>query len=130
MIYLFLTFRSNKPEYKLKAEQVIEFSLDNNEGCTPDLICLYGRIYKDKFVESNFKDKNALQYAIYWYRKGYEIQPNLHAGVNLTTLLLVSGNEFSKSKELQNIGTYILLLILLINSITNNNIQLYIFQGS
>lgn len=107
IIYLFLTFRSNKPEYKLKAKQVIEFSLDNNEGCTPDLICLYGRIYKEKFVESNFEDKNSLQRAIYWYRKGYEIQPNLHAGVNLTTLLLVSGNEFSNSKELQNIGTYI-----------------------
>lgn len=104
--------------------------MDNNEGCTPDLICLYGRIYKDKFVESNFEDKNALQCAIYWYRKGYEIQPSLHAGVNLTTLLLVSGNEFSKSKELQNIGMYTLLLTLLINLITNNKILLYIFQSS
>ncbi|KAF0757605.1 mitogen-activated protein kinase kinase kinase 15-like [Aphis craccivora] len=110
-LYCFALNRSNKPQYKLKAEQVIEFSLDNNEGCTPDLICLYGRIYKDKFVESNFEDKNALQCAIYWYRKGYEIQPSLHAGVNLTTLLLVSGNEFSKSKELQNIDIFLNNLI-------------------
>ncbi|XP_025206443.1 mitogen-activated protein kinase kinase kinase 15-like isoform X2 [Melanaphis sacchari] len=110
-LYCFALNRSNKPENQLKAMQVIEFSLIKNEGFIPDLICLYGRIYKDKFVESILKDKAALQNAIYWYRKAFEMQSNLHSGVNLATLLLVAGNEFSKSEELQRIGVFLNNLI-------------------
>ncbi|XP_026813984.1 mitogen-activated protein kinase kinase kinase 15-like [Rhopalosiphum maidis] len=110
-LYCFALNRSNKPEYQLKAMQLIELSLTKNEGLIPDLICLYGRIYKDKFVESIFEDKDALTNAIYWYKKGFEMQPNLHAGVNLATLLLVAGNEFSKSEELQRIGIFLNNLI-------------------
>lgn len=108
-------FRSNKPGYRQKALLVIENSLEKNKSFLPDLICLCGRIYKDKFVESMFEDSSALQHAINSYRKAYKMQPNLHAGINLATLLLVSGNEFSKSEELQHIGSYMLILFLLID---------------
>ncbi|XP_060879562.1 mitogen-activated protein kinase kinase kinase 15-like isoform X3 [Metopolophium dirhodum] len=106
-LYSFALHRSNKPGYRQKALLVIEHALEKNNSFLPDLICLYGRIYKDKFVESIFEDRTALQHAIKWYRKAFKIQPNLHAGINLATLLLVAGNEFSKSEELQHIDIFL-----------------------
>lgn len=39
------------------------------------------------------------------YRKGFELQPTLYSGINLTVLLIVAGQQFENSMELRKIGT-------------------------
>lgn len=106
VIYL-LCYRRNNPGDIEKALIAIEQYLENEENQTPDMLCMCGRIYKDKFTESNYQDKDALRNAIHWYRKGFDVQPNEYAGINLATLLVISGEEFSQSAELQHIGLFV-----------------------
>lgn len=45
------------------------------------------------------------------YRKGFELQPTLYSGINLTVLLIVAGQQFENSMELRKIGKNLILIL-------------------
>uniref|UniRef100_A0A8R1HZL4 mitogen-activated protein kinase kinase kinase n=1 Tax=Caenorhabditis japonica TaxID=281687 RepID=A0A8R1HZL4_CAEJA len=83
---------------------LIEGSTENEEKNGPDVVCLAGRIYKDKFIASNYEDRDSLNSAIEWYRKAFEMSPLEYSGINLTTLLRASGEHFENNAEMQQIA--------------------------
>ncbi|KAH9422760.1 hypothetical protein DERP_003441 [Dermatophagoides pteronyssinus] len=108
-LYSFALNRRNQSGDRERALEKIHETID--EIPFTDSICLAGRIYKDKFIESQYQDKESLEQAIIWYRKGFDHQPNEHAGINLATLLVIKGDDLNNSPELKEIASVLNLLI-------------------
>ncbi|PAV58704.1 hypothetical protein WR25_03999 [Diploscapter pachys] len=105
--YAFALNRRNGPGDRQRALKTVLDLISKNNGkevLSPDVICLAGRIYKDNFIASNYEDTEALQNAIHWYRKAFEMSPLEYSGINLTTLLRASGEQFEHNMEMQQIA--------------------------
>ncbi|ETN72605.1 hypothetical protein NECAME_18581, partial [Necator americanus] len=65
--YAFALARRNKEgdrERSLNTVLNIIESTADKEALSPDVICLAGRIYKDKFIASNYEDRESLNNAV------------------------------------------------------------------
>jgi len=68
MISLSPSYRRNEQGDRDKALVVIKKVVEMKGGnAAQDVVCLCGRIYKDKFNESNYKDIECRDEAIKWY---------------------------------------------------------------
>lgn len=73
-------FRRNQEDDRDKALAILERLCSTKKAesaLSNDILGLFGRIYKDKFTESNYQDGEALENAIEWYRKGFAADPNI-----------------------------------------------------
>lgn len=51
-----------------------------------------------------FLDEHSRDQAIVWYKKAFELHPNEYSGINLATLMVIRGESFTHSAELNQIG--------------------------
>ncbi|CAF4357682.1 unnamed protein product [Rotaria sp. Silwood2] len=98
--------RRNQNDDLDKALNILEKLCTTNQmdsELMTDISCLYGRIYKDKFKQGNYLNQEFLHNAIIWYRRGFEGNPNLYAGINLLILLYITIDDLKNDPETYNI---------------------------
>ncbi|XP_006155382.1 mitogen-activated protein kinase kinase kinase 6, partial [Tupaia chinensis] len=102
--YTFALNRRNRPGDREKALAVLLPLVQSEAPVAPDLYCMCGRVYKDLFFSSGFQDAGHREQACHWYRKAFDVEPSLHAGINAAVLLIAAGQHFEDSEELRLIG--------------------------
>ncbi|KAK7158001.1 hypothetical protein R3I93_009256 [Phoxinus phoxinus] len=109
--YIFALNRRNQPGDRDKALKLILPIVESGSTVASDVYCLCGRVYKDMFLGTGFKDTDSRDRACYWYGKAFEIEPTLHSGINNIVLLMAAGHEFDTSIELRKIGVILRSLL-------------------
>jgi len=72
--------RRNQNDDRDKALEILQRLCETKKSeseLSNDITCLCGRIYKDKYTESKCQDKDSLDKAIEWYRRGFAADPNI-----------------------------------------------------
>ncbi|CAF3198574.1 unnamed protein product [Rotaria sp. Silwood2] len=98
----FARSRRNQPGDRDEALTILEHLCQTKKTeseLSNDVICLCGRIYKDKFTESFCQDIDSLEKAIEWYRRGFAADPNIYAGINLLFLLAIRTEDLKRNNE-------------------------------
>lgn len=102
--YAFALNRRNLPGDRQKALEIMIPLVEQEDQVASDMYCLVGRIYKDMFLESGFIDIESRDKGTFWFRKAFESEPTLPAGINYAVLLLAAGHCFDTSFELRKVG--------------------------
>ncbi|TSL47571.1 Mitogen-activated protein kinase kinase kinase 5 [Bagarius yarrelli] len=108
--YAFALNRRNQPGDRQRALDIMLPLVESEEQVASDIYCLVGRIYKDMFQDSHFRDTQSRDSSIQWFRRGFESEPTLHSGINYAVLLLAAGHQFDTSFELRKVGSLSALL--------------------
>lgn len=104
ILYLtaFARSRRNQDDDREKALQILErlrITKKTEAELSTDITCLCGRIYKDKYRESNCQDQHSFEKAIEWYRKGFDASHTLFAGINLLFFLAITTEDLKQNNE-------------------------------
>uniref|UniRef100_A0A8C3VA35 mitogen-activated protein kinase kinase kinase n=1 Tax=Catharus ustulatus TaxID=91951 RepID=A0A8C3VA35_CATUS len=109
--YAFALNRRNLPGDRQKALEIMIPLVEQEDQVASDMYCLVGRIYKDMFLESGFIDIESRDKGTFWFKKAFESEPTLPAGINYAVLLLAAGHCFDTSFELRKVGVKISSLL-------------------
>uniref|UniRef100_A0A3P8YP31 mitogen-activated protein kinase kinase kinase n=1 Tax=Esox lucius TaxID=8010 RepID=A0A3P8YP31_ESOLU len=109
--YVFALNRRNRPGDRAKALESILPIVESGGRVASDVYCLCGRIYKDMFLSSGFKDTRSRDQACDWYGKAFKTEPTLHSGINNIVLLMAAGHTFHTSIELRKMGVFFSTLL-------------------